>query len=134
MHQVSFKIFSHFAPLKDLLQVLATTKYDNYKTSYRIKRLIDELSQRHKDFTSLYDDIMKGAKWDKVADIKDINRPRVPLNKKDLDTEIEALFETTFELQWAPLTKDVLEEIKTTPEQINVLEYLVNPKELEVLP
>lgn len=125
MQKVPFKIFANFKGLNQVMGAIITTKYGDFRQGYHVKRLADELQARFDDFKKLHIDIMAEADWEDEKKTK-------AKNSKYIDAQLDELFDTPFELKWAPLPVGIIERINPTPEQFTIIEYLMDPKDLDV--
>lgn len=123
MQKVPFKIFQNLQAVQSTMAPLVSTKYGDYKESYHVKRLSDELQSRYDDFKDLHQEAMKNAEWEE--DKKTLT------NKVEMDAELDELFSTKFEMKWAPIPIGIIQTLNPTPEQFTILEHLMDPGDLD---
>lgn len=124
MQEVPFQIFRNFQAVQNVMGPMVNTKYGNFKESYHVKRLADELQNRYEDFKALHTTVMDDAVWEDNDKTKDLT------NKDVINEKLFELFSTTFEMKWAPLPLGIVEALNPTPEQFSVIENLMDPEDL----
>jgi len=126
MKEVPFEIYRNFGAIQNVMGALVSTKYSNFKESYHVKRLSDEVEREFKHFKELHTDLL-----DSEAEWEDEDK-KVMTNKDHIDVKLLELFATTFESKWAPVPVAIIEQVNPTPEQFTIIEHLMDPKDLEI--
>lgn len=121
MQKVPFRVFQSFPGLQSTMQAMVSQKYSDFKQSYHVKRLCDELQKRYSDFSHLHSEVLKDADYD---DNKKL------LNKEEIDKKLGDLLDTKIDMKWVPLDVSVVEQLNPTPEQFSIIEHLMDPKDL----
>lgn len=127
MKKVKMRIFSDFNNLNTTMQALRGTKFTNFKQSYHIKRLMEDLAKEHNHFMDMYNDIMKEREFSEPEE----GQKREVTNKEYIDKKLEDLLEVEFDCKWAPLPSTIVETFNPTPAQFTLLEHLMDERTLE---
>jgi hypothetical protein len=123
---IPFSIFNDITTMQGTMRKLSNTDYNDFKTSYRVKRFLDTMEKEFDYFKDMYGKIMENAEWE--GDDKPVLK-----NKEDIETKVKELGATTFHNKWLPLPLSVAEEINPSPNELATLEKFLDPTDLEDL-
>ena len=130
MQEVPFRMFQNFRGVQMTMSAMVSQKYENFKQSYHVKRLSDELDARYKDFAGMYKKLLEDEAEFENPEEQDQAKKTIS-NKEHVDAKVEELMDTTLKLKWAPVPLPIIEQMNPTPEQFTVLEFLFDSGEID---
>jgi len=130
MIEVSYDIFKNAQNASTVLRNLEKTKFPDFKSSYKVKRMVDAINSEFKVFMKFRKEIQDEAIYEKDDDgnhkTDPMGRPLIT-NEADLEKKIDDLLKQKFEMKWGPLIKEELEMVKPSAADLHILEQLTDP-------
>lgn len=124
--EVSYTFFKEYPATRIFISKLMQSSFPTVNSSYKVKKMVDELSCEFELYKTLLQEKESIIQWDKENN-KIVNQDEVNEAFKDLYTH-------TFKIEFGPLAKEEIECLSGfSPKELELLEMLSEPNAFDYL-